>query len=189
VIFCVADVTRNAQGVGAFAPAHAVAPVSSTPPPASDFVAIVDDGTITIINNSTDWYVWGFGVVDITGSDPATTFENWEASPCNNNCGGIGFEGMGFSYQNPNGSQDPLGDDIGPLTRSSLFTYTDPPGSSPIVQLYITNLDNVGGVYIIPAGSTVPEPSSWAMLIAGFGFLGWRYGAQRGGLKRLFRAA
>jgi hypothetical protein len=37
--------------------------------------------------------------------------------------------------------------------------------------------------------SNVPEPSTWAMLIAGFGFLGWRYGLRRGGLRELFRAA
>jgi hypothetical protein len=115
-------------GLGAFAigPVHALAPVSPTPP-ASDFIATAEDGTITITNNSTGWYIWGFGVVDITGSDPATTFENWEASPCNDSCGGSGFEGMGFAYQNPNGSQNPLSDDIIPGQTTSLFTYTDPP--------------------------------------------------------------
>jgi PEP-CTERM motif len=174
-------------GLGAFAigPVHALAPST---PPASDFIATAEDGTITITNNSTGWYIWGFGVVDITGSDPATTFQNWEAGPCNNNCGGPGFDGMGFAYQNPNGSQNPLSDDIIPGQTTSLFTYTDPP-STPIFQLYITNVDNLGGVYIIPAGSTVPEPATWAMLIAGFGFLGWRYGLQRSGHKRLSRAA
>ena len=37
--------------------------------------------------------------------------------------------------------------------------------------------------------SPAPEPSTWAMLIAGFGFLGLRYGLRRGGLRELFRAA
>ncbi len=48
-------------GLGAFAigPVHA-----SSIPPASDFIATAKDGTITITNNSTGWYIWGFGVVD-----------------------------------------------------------------------------------------------------------------------------
>jgi hypothetical protein len=51
-------------------------------------------------------------------------------------------------------------------------------------------VNSLGGdlTSFIPTGS-IPEPSTWAMLIAGFGFLGWRYGLQRGGLSRLFRTA
>jgi hypothetical protein len=170
-------------GLGAFAigPAHALA-VAIDP---SDFVFIEGDGTFTIINNSTGWYIWGFGVVNIEGSHPSTSQPNWTASSCNNNCGGPGFLGSGFDYQNINGAQNPLSYDVGPGQSSSLFTFSLPTGSDP--QFYVTNSDHVGGVYVIPSGS-VPEPSTWAMLIAGFGFLGWRYARRQADGRRLINA-
>lgn len=140
-------------------------------------------GTFTIINNSTDWYIWGFAVTNIEGSKPATTFSDWNAATCDNNCADPGYNGSGFSYQSTSGAL-PIGNDIGPGQRSSLFTFTLPEGSTPLLFLR-----NAGGatLYITPTGA-IPEPSTWAMLIAGFGFLGWRYGLRRGRLRKLIGA-
>jgi PEP-CTERM motif len=176
-------------GLGAFAPAHALAPVEVTPPPASDFVFIETPGQYTIINNApAGWYIWGFDVLNPAaaggGGSPSTTQgpDIWEAGDCDNNC--EAGSGVGFYYQNPAGAYSDLGADVASRESSNLFYFVAPEASAP--AFYVTNGSNF--YYITPTGS-IPEPSTWAMLIAGFGFLGWRYGAQRGGLKRLFRAA
>ena len=93
--------------------------------------------------------------------------------------------GSGFSYQSTAGDTDPVMYDIGPGESSSLFTFIDPMGGTPL--FYITNSDGAFE-YITPTGNATPEPSTWAMLIAGFGFLGWRY-ARRGGMRKLVGAA
>jgi len=76
--------------------------------------------------------------------------------------------------------------DIGPGASSNKFTFSLPVGSTP----YFSVVNSLGGdlTSFTPTGS-VPEPSTWAMLIAGFGFLGWRYGLRRGSLRRIFRTA
>jgi hypothetical protein len=93
--------------------------------------------------------------------------------------------GSGVSYEQFTGAGD-LAFDIGPGESSNKFTFSLPVGSTP----YFSVVNSLGGdlTSFIPTGS-IPEPSTWAMLIAGFGFLGWRYGLQRGGLSRLFRTA
>jgi PEP-CTERM motif len=171
-------------GLGAVAPAYAS---SSGPPPVpnpSEFVFVESPGEYTIINNSLDWYIWAFDVTNpaaASGSNPSTTQPGWVASDCNDNCGS---PSPGFQYNNINGAYSAFGDDVGPGQTSSLFFFSAPEASSP--TFYYTNGANIGT--FTPTGS-VPEPSTWAMLIAGFGFLGWRYGLERGGLKRLFAAA
>jgi hypothetical protein len=93
---------------------------------------------------------------------------------------------VGFSYANFSGeSSIYFSDDVGPGRCSNLFHFVAAEASSP--AFYVTNGDQT--FCITPNGSPTPEPSTWAMLIAGFGFLGWRYTLQRGGLRRLFRAA
>jgi hypothetical protein len=176
-------------GFGAFAtgPAHAV----EVTPPASDFVFIETPGQYTIENNTpvgSGWYIWGFDVLNPAaaggGGSPSTTQgpDIWEAGDCDNNC--EAGSGVGFYYENPAGAYSDLGADVGSGQSSNLFHFVAAEASAP--AFYVTN--GLNFYYITPTGS-IPEPSTWAMLIAGFGFLGWRYGLRRGGLRRLFRAA
>ena len=161
------------------------------PPPASDFGFIETPGQYTIINNApAGWYIWGFDVLNPAaeggGGHPTTTqgSDTWVAGDCSNNCE-AGTPGVGFYYSNVNGQSSAyFVDDVGPGQSSDLFYFVAPEASSP--AFYVTN--GVETFYITPTGS-VPELSTWAMLIAGFGFLGWRYSLQRGGFRRLFRAA
>jgi hypothetical protein len=168
-------------GLGAFAPAHAVLAIENPDP--SQFVFIEGDGTYTIINNSTQgWYIYAFSVIT-DATDAGTTQPDWDAGTCTGNCG---LPGDGLAYNNTEPASD-LATDIGPGEQSSLFTFSSE-GTTPYFMVYNPNNGNPEISSFTPTGS-IPEPSTWAMLIAGFGFLGWRYRAQRGGLRRLFRAA
>jgi hypothetical protein len=170
-------------GLGAFTPAHAV--VAVTPDP-RDFVFIEtvsgSTGTFTIINNSSDWYIWAFSVTNTDATNPQTTQPDWSPDTCNNNCAG---PGSGVDYEDIFGAFD-LTTDIGPGQRSSLFTFSLPTGSTP--TFLVTNSNDALPPGFSPTGSGVPEPSTWAMLIAGFGFLGWRYARRRADGRRLINA-
>jgi hypothetical protein len=156
-------------GLGAFAPVYAAA----VEPISNEFVFIESDGYFTIINNSTEWYIYGFEVTDTDATRPMTTQPGWGASACGDGC---------LLYiNNTLTSPLPLADDVGPGQSSSLFTFSLPEGSLP--TFYVANSLGVEGGAFTPTGS-IPEPSTWAMLIAGFGFLGWRYGLQRAGGRR-----
>jgi hypothetical protein len=172
-------------GLGAVTPARALIAL----PNPSDFVFIESvngsSGTYTIENNSADWYIWAFSVTNTNATDPSTTQFHWNAGPCDNNCAGVP-SGAGLDYQNGDGAFV-LSTDIGPGQSSSLFFFSPPAGTTP--TFLVTNANDALPPGFTPTGSPVPEPSTWAMLIAGFGFLGWRYSLQRGGLRRLFDAA
>ena len=172
-------------GSGAFTPAHAVLAVDP-----SDFVFIESitgsTGTFTIINNSSDWYIWAFSVVT-DATNPETTQLDWNAGPCSGgNCSlpGIVVPGSGVSYEQFTGAAN-LTVDIGPGESSNKFTFSLPVGSTP----YFSVVNSLGSLTSFTPTGSIPEPSTWAMLIAGFGFLGWRYGLNRGGLRRIFRTA
>ena len=170
-------------GLGAFTPAHAV--VAVTPDP-RDFVFIEtvsgSTGTFTIINNSSDWYIWAFSVTNTDATNPQTTQPDWSPDTCNNNCAG---PGSGVDYEDIYGAFN-LTTDIGPGQRSSLFTFSLPAGSTP--TFLVTDTNDALPPGFTPTGSGVPEPSTWAMLIAGFGFLGWRYARRRADGRRLVNA-
>ena len=156
-------------GLGAFAPVYANAVEEPIP---SEFVFIESDGYFTIINHSSEWYIYGFEVTDTDATNPMTTQPGWGASACGDGC---------LLYiNNTLTSPLPLEDDVGPGQSSSLFTFSLPEGSLP--TFYVANSFGGEAAAFTPTG--VPEPSTWAMLIAGFGFLGWRYGLQRAGGRR-----
>jgi hypothetical protein len=170
-------------GFGAFSPAHAVLFVPNPDP--SQFVFIEGDGTYTIINNSTQgWYIWGFSVIT-DATDPGTTQPFWNAGPCSG--GNCGLPCTGLLYEQFTGA-DITTRDIGPGQQSSLFTFVSE-GTTPFFMVINPNNGAPEFATLTPTGSAVPEPSTWAMLIAGFGFLGWRYGLNRGGLRKLIGAA
>ena len=91
-------------GLGAFAigPAHALIAIDP-----SQFVFIEtvsgSTGTYTIINNSSDWYIWAFSVTNTDATNPQTTQFDWNASLCDNNCAGVS-SGSGVDYQDTNRS-------------------------------------------------------------------------------------
>jgi len=157
-------------GLGAFSPAHALIEVNP-----SQFIFVETDGYFTIINHSTEWYIYGFEVSNTNATNPMTTQPGWGANTCGTGC---------LLYENST-PPFPLVDDVGPGQSSSLFTFSLPVGSLP--TFYVANSNGFEAGPFTPAGT--PEPSTWAMLIAGFCFLGWRYSVKRGGLKSLFRAA
>ena len=179
-------------GLGAITPASAITIPEPNP---SDF-AIVETvsggiGTFTIYNMSSDWYIYAFSVVNIIGSNPATSRTDWSAGDCTDTqCAPEVTSGTGFLYNNMDSAANHT-TDIGPGTHSNQFTFTDPPGG--VAYFFVANVDGLPALDspLIPTGSApgTPEPSTWAMLIAGFAFLGWRHAVQRGGLKRLLGAA
>jgi len=153
-------------GLGAFAPVYSSEVEEPNP---SEFVFIESDGYFTIINHSSEWYIYGFDVTDTDATNPMTTQPGWAASACGDGC---------LLYiNNTTTSPLPLEDDVGPGQSSSLFPFSLPEGSLP--TFYVANSFGGEGAAFTPTG--VPEPSTWAMLIAGFGFLGWRYGLKRAG--------
>lgn len=53
------------------------------------------------------------------------------------------------------------------------LTDSNPPGGSASAGSTGADIDAIGAISTRPAGA-VPEPATWAMMIAGFGFIGWR---------------
>jgi PEP-CTERM motif len=75
------------------------------------------------------------------------------------------------------------GDMFGFLDRGGVFTTIDPFGSTSVTANGINDLGQIVGFYgdangnTIGFESTIPEPSTWAMMMVGFaglGFLGYR---------------
>jgi PEP-CTERM motif len=142
----------------------------------------------------------------LTGSDPTVAFElPQNPTPDTNNLP------LGFIFNSVSGTIGGSAATFSPVT----FLFPPSSGGEDLAigynsdccallgpQLYSVSggvITFVTGVYTVSNTgassyntltiSDIPEPSTWAMLIAGFGFLGWRYGARRGGLKIIFRAA
>ncbi len=80
---------------------------------------------------------------------------------------------------------DSSGDQHGYIDNGGVFTSFDPPDSASTTINGLNDKGDIVGFYTNPAtdtvdgfvGSPVPEPSTWAMLLAGFaglGFLGYR---------------
>jgi hypothetical protein len=155
-------------------------------PPASDFSFTetpVGGGVYeyTINNNSTGWYIWAFDITNplaaSPGANPATTQNNWFAGACT--LGASCLAGAdSFVYNNRAGAGD-FTDDIAPGTSSSKFTFDVAPSSVGYFQVVDANgaLANVPGV-----SSSVPEPSTSALMLLGFaglGYAGYRRTAKR----------
>jgi PEP-CTERM motif len=142
-----------------------------TPANPSDFSVVEIPGQYTVIDTSTDWYVYGFSATNPAAGDvPVYTYQpNWFAgqSPINF----VGTPSAAFLYiNNAGGTIGGLVDDIAPGTQSSEFFYGATPAST--YTFYLTNSDGVTTTI-----SSVPEPSTWAMLILGFagiGFMAYR---------------
>jgi PEP-CTERM motif len=146
-------------GAGFAFSAHATVPLSS------EFQFVETPGQYKVVNNSDDWYVYGFVVTNPLAGDPyfaRTTQTDWNASTCDN---GSCFGNMpGFEYFNG----DPIADvtnDIGPHSSSDRFFFNAPPASQ--VLLYITN-----GNTTTTTGVGVPEPATWATMMLGLGMAG-----------------
>ena len=80
----------------------------------------------------------------------------------------------------------------GYIDKGGVFTSFDPPGSASTTINGLNDKGDIVGFYTNPTtdtvdgfvGTPVPEPSTWAMMLAGFaglGFLGYRK-ARRGTL-------
>jgi uncharacterized membrane protein len=78
------------------------------------------------------------------------------------------------------------GEMFGFLDNHGVFTTINPPGAASSTANGINDLGHIVGFYTNAAGNTVgfttvPEPSTWAMMLAGFaglGFLGYRKARQ-----------
>ena len=77
------------------------------------------------------------------------------------------------------------GDQHGYIDNGGVFTSFDPPGSASTTINGLNDKGDIVGFYTNPTtdtvdgfvGTPVPEPSTWAMMLAGFaglGFLGYR---------------
>jgi hypothetical protein len=89
------------------------------------------------------------------------------------------------------------GDMFGFLDRGGKFISIDPFGSTSVTANGINDLGQIVGFYTTAVGTdqstlgfetTIPEPSTWAMMIVGFGFLGF-FGHQRSRRRIQRRAA
>jgi hypothetical protein len=145
--------------------------IGSRPPAPSEFAfqeTSPKDGTLghyTIANNSAGWWITGFDVENPLAGDPyepSTTQTDWTASICDDCFGAL----PAFSYTDSSLSDyaNYIGPDGG---QSSLFFFGAPPASRVVLDL--VNAD--GQTYQLGLGT--PEPSTWAMLMLGFGLLGY----------------
>jgi hypothetical protein len=131
-------------------------------------------GYYTVINDSTDWYISEFVVSNPLATpdrEPQTTQPNWNDGICFG-CFGGGLPGIpAFDYWSTDGLN--LSWDIGPGQESSNFFFSVNPDSQVLFTVV-----NASGAFdtVIPSA---PELSTWAMLIAGFGLLVWRYGQRQ----------
>ena len=120
-------------------------------------------GSYTVTNNSTGWWVDGFQVTNPLAGDPyepSTTQTDWTSSVCTN-CFGL----PSFTYSDSFASDyaNYIGPDGG---QSSNFFFGAPPDSTVMLDLVNAN----GQTYELSLGT--PEPSTWALILAGFGGLG-----------------
>ena len=145
--------------IGSNPPAPSEFAFQETPPEAGNL------GHYTIANNSADWWIAGFDVENpLAGNpyEPSTTQTDWTASICDDCFGTL----PAFSYTD--GVSSDYANYIGPDGgQSSLFFFGAPPASRVVLDL--VNAD--GQTYQLGLGT--PEPSTWAMLMLGFGLLGY----------------
>jgi hypothetical protein len=142
---------------------------------ASDFLIVEGPGVYTVVNNSTDYYIYRFDVSNplaAFGSD-ATTQPGWTASIKSSyffpNLPGSFSPAFEYAHLTTNVADGvPL--DIAPLTSSSNFTFSGPEASS--FQMFVTNADGSDVHSFFAMTAAVPEPSTWAMIILGFAGIG-----------------
>lgn len=150
-------------------PAHASGVVGPPPVVAADFGVIESPGVYTVFDNSTVWYIDAFSVSNPFFDSARTTQAGWAADvtfvSCGSGCGNY----LNNYYNSP--SPGTLATDIGPGQSSSLFTFSAPPASTYTIDLIDANGDvmTVSGPALPPG---VPEPTGWALMIAGFGLAG-----------------
>ena len=137
-------------------------------------------GTFTVINNSTDLYVYGFQVGNPVATSAGTTQPNWAAFTCTsgNSCTGLSEDEFEYTANNPYD----LTDDVGPNSSSSKFTFSALTGSPAILDLVDAN--GVGSTFDLETTlqtSEVPEPMSAALFGSGLLALAGIVGRRRGG--------
>jgi hypothetical protein len=168
--------------------AAATGPASADGVNPKDFVFIEAPGQYTVINHSADWWVYGFNVTNPSAGnpdEPSTDQPHWHDSTCTGS-GCFGGE-SGFGYVSDDA--DNLSTDIAPGNSSDQFFYGPPCLAVGVAdqcskqEFLLINVDRVRTI-ISP---TVPEPSTWVMLAAGFGLVGW-WARRRGFAGRLSRA-
>lgn len=149
-----------------------------------DFYVVENPGQYIVYNLSSlgeAWYIYAFGVTNpLAGSDiegPSTTRQNWDAFTeicveCEN-----GLDASSFEYSTFVDSIDPVTETpvrnpflIGPGASSGQFFFFAPMASTFRIDL----IDSEGATRSVtgPARAAIPEPSSWALMIVGFGLLG-----------------
>jgi len=152
--------------------ANAVVVGPAPNPNPADFSVVESPGQYTVTNNSTSWYIYGFFVSNPAAGGPntseTTTQTNWSAFNSGTNL--VGTPDAAFLYLNNDSSTTGIANDIGFGTVSSNFFFSAPEASTATLFL----IDQAGDKTRI---STVPEPSTWAMMILGFagvGFMAYR---------------
>lgn len=123
-------------------------------------------GKYTVVNNSTDWYIYGFQVSN-PEADFAQAYTNrpfWNSGNCGSGCGNVPF----FSYFNEGGPFD-FDDNIQPGETDGRFGFYAPPASTYTIFLVDSNF-----VTTTTSGqaSGTPEPGTWSLMIGGFGLAG-----------------
>jgi PEP-CTERM motif len=182
-------------GTGGSGPASAVTVFGSPNPANFQFIESPPQyingqytpGQYTIVNNSFDWYIYGFEVTNpyATSNDDWTYQPFWFAFACYvAECGGASkpyyyydFEFYGFTGPGDTGTSY-LQWDIGPQSSSDQFYFPGPTAS--VATFFVVNASGATASFTPGVvAPSVPEPATWAMMAAGFGLLGWRLGAGR----------
>jgi hypothetical protein len=156
--------------------------LSATPADAAtvnpaDFQVYEAPGQYTVVNNSSDWYVYALSVsntVAYTGSS-SVTLTGWISGLYYGDPGA----NFGWYYQNPTIVHGPYGvpydlsETVAPGQTSSAFDFTSDLGGT-LFRLDVIDAAGDRDYFFGNAiAGSVPEPSTWAMMILGFAGLGY----------------
>jgi hypothetical protein len=160
----------------------------------ADFQVIESPGQYTVVNNSTDWYVYAFAVENPAASDPSivasTTVPNWGALNPNPqldlNTGGPVWA-FAYASTDTNFSTDPptltvvnLGSYVAPGSFEDRFFFGTQQQASHYGLLVVTVVDQEAvfdQVNGLATDSATPIPAALPLFATGLGalgLLGWR---------------
>ncbi|MCC6776622.1 MAG: VPLPA-CTERM sorting domain-containing protein [Hyphomicrobiales bacterium] len=145
-----------------------LAPAQATPVPnPADFAIIEGPGTYTVVNNSDDWFIYGFLVGNPIAASPYA-IANVDTIALPTWVAGVDPGTPAFFYNNT--TPDDLPTNLGPHSVSPYFFWGEVVFASP----YVLNLVHTGGAITTVGGEAIvtPLPAALPLFAAGLGLIG-----------------